>query len=539
VIYAQHSDADMVGTTKERNAQLALMGDESTCYPRFSGGLGMVWQSNPLELPKKRRYACWERPTNACAISLAPPVAPSPMTKHFWRLGFKSSVHAKNSKSARGSVILAPVAGSEVRACPRQERGVSSTMEDEAVNMLRSLFSGIEQDLRVASLLYREEEAHPREHCHVDVLDCGARVTTELRVLPKSVNAGSVAFTSFAPKVFLSLRGLRGFSSEDMRVALSAVNHSEGLKEGNGKSGAFFMFTPCRRFLLKTLTEAEKDFLLSILPNYFEHMRSNPDTLLPWFLGMYRMKAKGVSAKGVSSKSDDTVRVIVMANVFDNGVSKGVNLEEQYDLKGSTHARTNNKESGPAKDLDWMTRSRRMVLEPEMYNKLQSQLTADVAFLESQNIMDYSLLVGISRSVVSHTPVKENDKKSASLFFPSLSTLFKPDQDSLVRACECESTSAKNRGLFRQHFGGIKPATTTAGGVYWCGIIDILQPFNLKKKIEMTVKGKMTAGGKDAVSCADPHFYGQRFLSFVQNDVLSSNGAPGAHLLKKSKRHCH
>jgi len=528
----------MVGTTKGGNVQLALMGDESTCYPRFSGGMGMVWQSNPLELPKKRRHACWERPTNACGVSPALPLTPPPTTKHFWRLGFKSSVHAKNSKGARGSVALTPGTGHEARVCPRQERGVSGTLEGEAVNMLHSLFSGMEQDLRVASLLYREEEDHRREF-HVDVLDCGARVTTELRVIPKSVNASSVAFTSFAPKAFLSLRGMRGFSSEDIRVALSSVDLSEGLKDGNGKSGAFFMFTPCRRFVLKTLTEAEKDFLLSILPNYYEHMRSNPDTLLPWFLGMYRMKAKGVSAKGVSNKSDDTVRVVVMANVFDNGERKEVNLEEQYDLKGSTHARTNNKESGPAKDLDWMTRCRKMVLEPEMHTKFQHQLTTDVAFLESMNIMDYSLLVGISHSVVPHAPSRENDKKAAPSFFPSLSTLFRPEQDISTRTCECESSSSKNCGHFRQHFGGIQPAAGSTGGVYWCGIIDILQPFNLKKKIEMTVKGKMTAGGKDAVSCADPHFYGQRFLSFVQNDVLWSNGVPEDPLPKKTRRHRH
>jgi 1-phosphatidylinositol-4-phosphate 5-kinase len=254
-------------------------------------------------------------------------------------------------------------------------------------------------------------------------------------------------------------------------------------------------------------------------------MRAHPDTLLPWFLGMYRIKAKGAT-----SKSDHTIRVVVMANVFD-GASETTPISEQFDLKGSTHARTNNNGGcGPAKDLDWKTGKRRMVLEPGMHSNLEDQLNIDVKFLQRMNIMDYSLLVGISDDASpgkghSISPISIS-KKSPSSFFPSFATFFKPEPTP-PKTQESAASPRKICGSrFRQHFGGIKPAACENKSVYWCGIIDILQPFNLKKRIEMKVKGKVTAGGKDAVSCADPNFYGQRFLGFVLSDVVISSETP-------------
>jgi 1-phosphatidylinositol-4-phosphate 5-kinase len=386
--------------------------------------------------------------------------------------------------------------------------------------MLRSLLSGMAQSLREAALLYDEEGKRSREQ-DIDDLDCGARVTTELRAVPKEFRAASLAFTAFAPKVFVSLRALRGCDSNVVRSALSAIDLSGGMQDGNGKSGAFFMFTPDRKYVIKTLTEAEKDFLLTILPHYYKHMSSNPNTLLPWFLGMYRMKAKGAP-----SKPDHTLRVVVMANVFD-GASGVTSLDEQYDLKGSTYARTNsNPGNGPAKDLDWKTRERRMILDQNMHMEFERQLKVDVAFLESMNVMDYSLLLGVSRPKqenLAGTPTSDPKAagRSSSGLKEFFTTLFKPEQTLAHTPCvACSDTQA---GHFRQHRGGIPSARSASAAVYYCGIIDILQPFNLKKKIEMTVKGKVTAGGKDAVSCADPHFYGQRFLSFVIGNVLSDS----------------
>jgi len=39
---------------------------------------------------------------------------------------------------------------------------------------------------------------------------------------------------------------------------------------GEGKSGAFFIFTKDRQFVLKTATGEERDFLWEILPYYYQ-----------------------------------------------------------------------------------------------------------------------------------------------------------------------------------------------------------------------------------------------------------------------------
>ena len=39
---------------------------------------------------------------------------------------------------------------------------------------------------------------------------------------------------------------------------------------GEGKSGAFFIFTKDSQFIIKTATQEERDFLWEILPDYYQ-----------------------------------------------------------------------------------------------------------------------------------------------------------------------------------------------------------------------------------------------------------------------------
>ncbi len=54
--------------------------------------------------------------------------------------------------------------------------------------------------------------------------------------------------------------------------------------------------------------------------------------------------------------------------------------------------------------------------------------------------------------------------------------------------------------------------------VYYFCVIDFLQPWNAAKRAERAVKG---LAGYDIreISCAEPEFYGKRFLAFIEANV--------------------
>lgn len=68
-----------------------------------------------------------------------------------------------------------------------------------------------------------------------------------------------------------------------------------------------------------------------------------------------------------------------------------------------------------------------------------------------------------------------------------------------------------------QGIDAIQPTEGAAGArsdqVYFCGIIDILQQYNTRKRAETFFKG-FTQDSK-AISCVDPDWYAKRFLEFI------------------------
>jgi len=62
----------------------------------------------------------------------------------------------------------------------------------------------------------------------------------------------------------------------------------------NSKSGEFFFLSRDRKFLIKTVSEAEGRLLFRMLPEYQDHIHSSPMSLIVRFAGLYRVEiAKG------------------------------------------------------------------------------------------------------------------------------------------------------------------------------------------------------------------------------------------------------
>ncbi|KAH9295550.1 hypothetical protein KI387_039138, partial [Taxus chinensis] len=147
------------------------------------------------------------------------------------------------------------------------------------------------------------------------------------------------------------------------------------------KSGSVFNLSHDDCFIVKMMKKSEVKVLLEMLPNYYKHVRTYESTLITKFFGLHSIKAAG-----------QKIRFVVMGNML----CSELRIHRRYDLKGSSHGRSTDKveidETTTLKDLDLDFVFR---LEPLWYQTLLKQIQCDCGFLESQRIMDYSLLLGL------------------------------------------------------------------------------------------------------------------------------------------------
>ena len=191
-----------------------------------------------------------------------------------------------------------------------------------------------------------------------------------------------VLFVAHDPLVFACLRHSLNIPDSEYREAFMDEGF-QALKPATSKSGRSFYMTKDDRFILKSLSRAEADFLLEVLCHYFEHVTKHPSTLLPRFCGLYE----------VSEKGRDVV-ICIEANAF----SSQCPIHERYDLKGSVVGRMT-REEDKAKDgkviLKDLDLTRQLPVGGLYRSLLLMQLKSDCQFLESLEIVDYSLLLGV------------------------------------------------------------------------------------------------------------------------------------------------
>ncbi|XP_074582320.1 phosphatidylinositol 4-phosphate 5-kinase 1-like isoform X2 [Curcuma longa] len=187
----------------------------------------------------------------------------------------------------------------------------------------------------------------------------------------------------YCPMVFRRVRKLFSVDPADYMLAICG---NDALRElsSPGKSGSFFFLTQDDRFVIKTVKKSELKVLIRMLPSYFRHVCQHEKSLVTRFYGVHCVKPIG----------GQKVRFVVMGNVF----CSEYQIHKRFDLKGSSHGRTTEKneeeidETTTLKDLDLNFVFR---LQNSCYSELLEQIKKDCEFLESEGIMDYSLLVGV------------------------------------------------------------------------------------------------------------------------------------------------
>ncbi|XP_038217772.1 phosphatidylinositol 4-phosphate 5-kinase type-1 alpha isoform X12 [Zerene cesonia] len=342
-------------------------------------------------------------------------------------------------------------------------------------------------------------------------------------------------FKTYAPIAFRYFRDLFGIQPDDFLMSMCSAPLRE--LSNPGASGSIFYLTNDDEFIIKTVQHKEGEFLQKLLPGYYLNLDQNPRTLLPKFFGLYCYQC--------NSKN---VRLVAMNNLLPSSVK----LHQKYDLKGSTYKRkaskTERQKSSPTyKDLDFMEHhTEGIFLEADTYTALIKTMQRDCRVLESFKIMDYSLLVGIHNLDEAQREKTEARKRTDSGqsddegdgerrglnrtrseqkedFKAQVKRTQSINRQRLVaHSTAMESIQAESEPIDEEEDvppGGI-PARNARGErlLLFLGIIDILQSYRLRKKLEHTWKSMIHDG--DTVSVHRPSFYAQRFLDFMGKTVF-------------------
>ncbi len=268
--------------------------------------------------------------------------------------------------------------------------------------------------------------------------------SSEGPVVPKK---GAIRFQALAPKVFESIRRSASISATEYAEAMnpSSTNSAEAFnieesqanvlieKLSEGRGGAFFYFSQNYKFVIKTISDGEYNFMGSILKKMWKQMVRD-DTLLSRYFGVYTLLYRGAD-----------IKIVVMENV--SYMFPRLPIHRKYDLKGSWVSRSMMK-SNEAHILPTETDKRTLKDMDMCYSVALSSKTRidliqaiqkDVDFLADAGIMDYSLFLSfhIKRSC---------DSLSSELL----------DMDEAPSAAAEQRSGAKaSRGIFREHKGGV------------------------------------------------------------------------------------
>ncbi|KAM6582949.1 hypothetical protein CsatB_009951 [Cannabis sativa] len=333
----------------------------------------------------------------------------------------------------------------------------------------------------------------------------------------------------YCPVVFRSLRKLFKVDPADYMLSICG---NDALRElsSPGKSGSFFYLTNDDRYMIKTMKKAEVKVLLRMLPAYYKHVRAFENTLVTKFYGLHCVKLTGATQK--------KVRFVIMGNLF----CSEYHIHRRFDLKGSSHGRLTDK---PEAEIDATTTLKDLDLNyifrlhNVWFQDFCRQVDRDCDFLEQERIMDYSLLVGLHFQEASYQEPLTPEEQAAGINTPPgyfLASRF-GDLDNQANPCtsraDIDQLISDPTRLASVRLGISMPARAErtarrtdyetqlvgepTGELYdiilFFGIIDILQDYDISKKLEHAYKSFQY--DPTSISAVDPKQYAKRFRDFI------------------------
>ena len=362
-------------------------------------------------------------------------------------------------------------------------------------------------------------------------------------------------FKDFCPKLFGRVRELSGIDNEEYAQSFEKTCKE---KFSEGRSGAFMFFSGNERCIVKTTNKTESLALHGIMPQYVKHLEKNPNSLVCRFLGAHCITMYG-----------NELYFVVMLNVFPT-----FPLSERYDLKGSwvnrhgfEYSRKSKRErmrrvpteaSPLYQDNDLQ---HKLYLELDVTHALAGQIRRDVLFLRGlfeerfapylfcnfffsltfflssveMQLMDYSLLIGVRRerfTVLDNNGSSEKDATRPSSVGGDRNSVMRDTELSMLGETNASMVSRRTsvavarptvsvptnndpdmpQDAFKRDLdGGMRARLVEGPGTYYIGIIDVLQEWNFKKKMERFLKMYFKRYDGDGLSAIEPVAYSERF----------------------------
>jgi hypothetical protein len=175
--------------------------------------------------------------------------------------------------------------------------------------------------------------------------------------------------TFWDDKMDVSMQSLfNGFSNEES-LAMSKAD----------RSGGFFKLSPDRKYMVKGIFNENVVAAKEMYSAYLDYLESSPSSTLAKIVAVFTTK--------IGLKSH---HYCIMKNAFPHPLSLLPN--RTFDIKGRLN-RTSDRDSDIKKEMEFLSQ-----YDEENATKLKfrvgQQIRKDVEFLKSQNLFDYSILLG-------------------------------------------------------------------------------------------------------------------------------------------------
>lgn len=351
---------------------------------------------------------------------------------------------------------------------------------------------------------------------------------------PLIINASSynplqkMKIKSYSPQVFSLL------NEKKPVINYESFIHSPNLF---GKSGSKIFFSSDGKYVVKTIRYKEYKTLKEIIFSYFNYRKDDKNSLLCNYFGLYRLNG------------ENSTFFTIMNNFLP--INKSLRI---YDLKGSLFLRKSRNKC-VLKDQDW--RDNREYLHIEHFDNIKKKLEKDTKFLRKNEIMDYSLLVGIldkknipqrkSPEYTNELESNNENSKSEEIFetltsknrsniilqIPGLITesstaLLETEETIPIQKLEKQENQiefffidlkrSKRKRIESLDFNVPFFESQDEEYLYFLGIIDVLTKWDIKKALEHLIYRILCI---ENFSSVDPKAYSKRFMEMVKDRLFS------------------
>ena len=324
-------------------------------------------------------------------------------------------------------------------------------------------------------------------------------------------------FQSYGSKIFDEITKDKEIKKELEESFDFVSNHSHILRYSyqENDNGEFFK-TRDERFVLRIVTEKDRNAFMAALPQYFEHLNDLPDSLLIRVYGVFKLKIVG---------TNEVFNLILMKRICDESECilrhyelQGTNIQsfkKDYASQDFTDTPVENiKVEGILKDVQFYNTEKKLQVFALSAKRLLDTLSKDIRFLTAAKLGGYSVAVYVVDSTYRSRDLclsiiqeaTESNEHSQKSFFR------KADMEMGSRNASGASSEQliilKQQGYFRFD-------STTDGIYYKIAIVDYFHADNNRSFLQAGKKGPMDKGPVGGMPIAQKE-YGERLLKYFQ-----------------------